>query len=937
MRFARWLVLALALLPGFALGQGIGPGAGPSGTVNITGGTISGATVGGSSVTATGSTTARTLAARAADVINAKDGFGSTPGAVEDGATDDTTALAAVVAGAHANAAPASKGILIDAPLFLAAPASITVPSDVGLIFRGAGRLVTAFGSLTGTNVFAWGGGYSSIPTASITGNATLGAVVMGLSHSGLTLGAAGTGYVPGDVLTLSGGTGTAAQITLSATQVVSASIATGGTGGTAGTQTVTGTTGFGVMFQASVTVTGGAITAVNSITTPGVYMTNPTVLTAEPVTGGNLTGATLSVVMGVGVARASIPAMAITNFGAYTSLPSGTISLTGGSGSGATLSAATWNVQSVPVTSAGTYATSTTPTITLTGGSPSYAARVIAIGQMPTINGSITAASSQIFGGYGYITGSPQVPQVEDTWFGADPTGVADSSLAEQRAAYSLYTSGGVLHSSAGPRLISDTILLGSGTVLRGDAGATVWNAAVSFTGPATAAYVFPFASIGPTMISNVNFKAANSATKVDHDISIRDMTFNYTNYVGGSGTPVTLRMATNLLFDHNRSINVASADALLANSIYTVSNNYTVVSGTYGNTGHDQWEGPQHGKIINNTVIAGTSGTHALYGILLDGGDTDVTFGIASDILVSGNTISGATQAGIYMLPGTQSGQVNNIRIIGNSIDCTGISAASGMSVKGFGSHLMIADNQVSNCNGTSIGTGTDSGGTPSEVTVNANRVVNPEMTIATSSSTIALGGNGSIIAANRIEAGTYDYGIAANGTNVIISSNSFATGNASRYNNSGATNPIILDLDGTAGNTFRSATVGNLFTDSAGTLRNKFNSSEADFAYTGAGSPAFRAASATNQVNFPTASGGATGTAALITAANSSDTNAAMEIAGKGTYGALTGIWTSTTDPTTTNIPTGMCADWNNTTAVTYKHWCNVSGTLRSVSMN
>lgn len=80
--------------------------------------------------------------------------------------------------------------------------------------------------------------------------------------------------------------------------QVQSAAVNAGGSGGTNGTQTVTGTTGTGTKFQASVTVSGGAITAVNSITVAGSYSALPTSLSAEPVTGASLTGATLSLAM---------------------------------------------------------------------------------------------------------------------------------------------------------------------------------------------------------------------------------------------------------------------------------------------------------------------------------------------------------------------------------------------------------------------------------------------------------------------------------------------------------------------------------------------------------------------------------------------------------------------------------------------------------------
>lgn len=150
--------------------------------------------------------------------------------------------------------------------------------------------------------------------------------------------------YVPGDVSTLAGGAfSLAAQIGINTTQVVSATIVAGGTGGTNGAQTVTGTTGQGgVLFQASVTVAGGAITSVNSITINGVYSTNPTSLTNEPVTGAGLSGAALSVVMGALTGTCQTP-------GIYSVVPGVTANLAESSSTGAGLGA-TWAVTFGPL-----------------------------------------------------------------------------------------------------------------------------------------------------------------------------------------------------------------------------------------------------------------------------------------------------------------------------------------------------------------------------------------------------------------------------------------------------------------------------------------------------------------------------------------------------------------------------------------------------------
>lgn len=78
--------------------------------------------------------------------------------------------------------------------------------------------------------------------------------------------------------------------------------ITAGGTGGTTGAQTVTGTTGTGTKFTASVTIAGGAITAVNSVSSAGAYTAMPANLAAEPVTGASLSGATLNLSAAMGV-----------------------------------------------------------------------------------------------------------------------------------------------------------------------------------------------------------------------------------------------------------------------------------------------------------------------------------------------------------------------------------------------------------------------------------------------------------------------------------------------------------------------------------------------------------------------------------------------------------------------------------------------------------
>ncbi|MDD5186240.1 MAG: hypothetical protein PHS84_13350, partial [Paludibacter sp.] len=166
-------------------------------------------------------------------------------------------------------------------------------------------KVKTATGAVTTA-----GTGYTTL-AAAITGGGGTGATgtVTGKAISGV-IAAAGTGYVAGtSVVTITGGTAaTASKFNVTHTQVVSATVAAGGTGdlGAGAGVIVEGTTGTVTKFRASVTIAGNAIASVQSITVAGDYTVEPTVIAAEPVTyisgaasGTTLTGAQLSVIMG--------------------------------------------------------------------------------------------------------------------------------------------------------------------------------------------------------------------------------------------------------------------------------------------------------------------------------------------------------------------------------------------------------------------------------------------------------------------------------------------------------------------------------------------------------------------------------------------------------------------------------------------------------------
>lgn len=77
---------------------------------------------------------------------------------------------------------------------------------------------------------------------------------------------------------------------------VIGATIASAGSGGTLGAVTLTGTTGAGTPFQATGVIgANGALASITAITVQGNYTQLPPNVASEPVTGGGLVGASLS------------------------------------------------------------------------------------------------------------------------------------------------------------------------------------------------------------------------------------------------------------------------------------------------------------------------------------------------------------------------------------------------------------------------------------------------------------------------------------------------------------------------------------------------------------------------------------------------------------------------------------------------------------------
>lgn len=281
----------------------------------------------------------------------------------------DGTGRAYLQGSVSINSTPSANLKILDLPAKLVPVQEYSFPVSVlraGAYVTNAIKLESEGSGLESATVTT-AGSYASFPTLTVVGTgtgATVSPYLKVITATVVTAQSSTGSYAPSDVLEFAGGEGELARVTVTNTKVQSATVAAAGTGGTPGTQTVTGTTGTGTKFQATVTVSGGgAISSVDSISVAGNYTVNPTSLTAEPVTGGGLTGAQLNIKMGVLTTTISLD-------GAYVdTIPSNPVATTAisGTGTGATFNLL-YGLDEALVTNPGSGYDDTT-TISVTGG----------------------------------------------------------------------------------------------------------------------------------------------------------------------------------------------------------------------------------------------------------------------------------------------------------------------------------------------------------------------------------------------------------------------------------------------------------------------------------------------------------------------------------------------------------------------------------------
>lgn len=232
-----------------------------------------------------------------------------------------------------------------------------TVSIPDGVILAGGNIINSATRSCVvandpGKQIILWGSGALGVPqqgtvlSCSGSGYVVSFTAIFATPWSGAwtaSVAATGTGYVQGNLLTTAGGTGVIADsiFSVSTTKVATAAVNAPGSGGANGACTVLGTSGTGLGFQATGTIAAGAMTGAWVVSVPGSYTINPASLVSAPVVPqagcSGLVGATMTIAMGVGT-------VTNTNPGHWVSQPSPN-SVTGGSGSGATLNLVAYDV----------------------------------------------------------------------------------------------------------------------------------------------------------------------------------------------------------------------------------------------------------------------------------------------------------------------------------------------------------------------------------------------------------------------------------------------------------------------------------------------------------------------------------------------------------------------------------------------------------------
>lgn len=263
-----------------------------------------------------------------------------------------------------------------------------------------------------------------------------------------------------------------------------------------------------------------------------------------------------------------------------------------------------------------------------------------------------------------------------------ADPTGATDCTTSLQASITA--AAGGVCYIPPGAYLITAPLTVSSNTKIVGSGHPTR-----IFATNAT-----PF-----NMINNTNLNATyNATTKVDTNIHIEGIFFDYGATNGGGAHAIAIRMAQNITVRDCYFNGGNDATAFIACTT-TIVENCNAVGNT--NCSYDHWEGAQDG-VVRDCFASGTGS--AYNAVLFTGVGNPGTVRTSDNFLLEGCTFSadGTTSVGVLFNSGGIGCFVTNCRVINNYF----YNFQGGVVMSGSGGGHIISGNTFVSCGNSSTG---------------------------------------------------------------------------------------------------------------------------------------------------------------------------------------------------------------------------------------
>jgi hypothetical protein len=323
------------------------------------------------------------------------------------------------------------------------------------------------------------------------------------------------------------------------------------------------------------------------------------------------------------------------------------------------------------------------------------------------------------------------EVVNVKD--FGAIGDGVTDDTAAIQAAAATL--NGDVLYFPVGTYAVSQSTLIPSNTIVRGEGPASIMLAVNTPGG---------WQGLGSFLINKNH--AATVIT--DHDITIEDMTFDYGTIgaLPGGGHQVEMAFVRNVIVRHC----VFQCRVTHNNATAFVGCYNTLVDGCsayeFNNCAYDHWWGASYGRVVNCYASSAASAQVVNWNPDSTAGGTAYT---ARGFVLANNTFISTGAAAIPMqIEPLHSGTVADVVIQGNTLHNVILM------VRGDVRNAVIADNVFDTPlgGGGAIAAYAMNSANPANLSITGNMIVNPA-TVVGNIAVIRIETNAAVISGNAV----------------------------------------------------------------------------------------------------------------------------------------------------------------------------------------